>query len=152
MLKKEKWKVQEAKAELAKSRGSETSFQSSSFSMQTEKRIKPEASDDSIHVRHVKCKQNGKHLHYITTFTVLLVNPKAYKKVIVLNLMAQLWCIVRETFITRPDWTSAHCLLIIHARAVYSPRATVMLYIFSQRFWPPIHSHKQKSSMIIVKT
>lgn len=59
MLKKEKWKVQEAKAQLAKFTGSQSSFQSSSSSTHAEKRFKHEASEDSIHAEHVKCKQNG---------------------------------------------------------------------------------------------
>lgn len=77
MLKKEKRKVQEANAQLVKLDGSRSFVQSSSSSMQTEKILKHEASEDPIHAEQVKCKQNGERsntlykfsLHYITTFT-----------------------------------------------------------------------------------
>lgn len=59
MLKKEKCKVQEANAQLVKLDGSRSFVQSSSSSMQTEKILKHEASEDSVHAEHVKCKQNG---------------------------------------------------------------------------------------------
>lgn len=59
MLKKEKHKVQEANAQIAKLCSSQSSLQSSSSSTDTERRIKQEASDDSTHAEHVKYKQNG---------------------------------------------------------------------------------------------
>ncbi|XP_034164034.2 kinesin-like protein KIF6 isoform X1 [Pangasianodon hypophthalmus] len=62
MLKKEKRKVQEANAQLAKFSGSQSSLQSSSSSMHAEKTLKREASQDSIHAEHVKCKQNEAEL------------------------------------------------------------------------------------------
>ncbi|KAK2843671.1 hypothetical protein Q7C36_011886 [Tachysurus vachellii] len=65
MLKKEKHKVQEANAQIAKLCSSQSSFQSSlssSSSTDNEKRIKQEASDDTTHAEHVKYKRNGAQL------------------------------------------------------------------------------------------
>ncbi|XP_027027796.2 kinesin-like protein KIF6 isoform X3 [Tachysurus fulvidraco] len=62
MLKKEKHKVQEANVQIAKLCSSQSSLQSSSSSTVTEKKIKQEASEDSTHAEHVKCKRNGAEL------------------------------------------------------------------------------------------
>ncbi|XP_058254853.1 kinesin-like protein KIF6 [Hemibagrus wyckioides] len=59
MLKKEKRKVQEANAQLGKFIGSQSSLRSSSSSMNSEKRLKHEASDDSVHAKY---KRNGAEL------------------------------------------------------------------------------------------
>lgn len=59
MLKKEKRKVQESNAQLAKFSTSQSSLRSSSSSSHAEKSLKHEASEDSVHAEHVKCKQKG---------------------------------------------------------------------------------------------
>ncbi|KAM9467074.1 kinesin-like protein KIF6 [Clarias gariepinus] len=59
MLKKEKTKVQEASAQLAKLGASQSSFQSSSSATYTEKRSKHESLDDS---KQGNCKKNGAEL------------------------------------------------------------------------------------------
>ncbi|KAK3563225.1 hypothetical protein QTP86_018278 [Hemibagrus guttatus] len=59
MLKKEKRKVQETNAQLAKFSGSQSPLQTSSSSTDAEKRLKHEASDDSVHAEHAKYKRNG---------------------------------------------------------------------------------------------
>ncbi|KAF4084312.1 hypothetical protein AMELA_G00127240 [Ameiurus melas] len=62
MLKKEKRKVQDANAQLAKFSGSQISLQSSSSSTHAEKSLKHEASGDSVHAERVECKQKGAEL------------------------------------------------------------------------------------------
>ncbi|XP_017332102.1 kinesin-like protein KIF6 isoform X2 [Ictalurus punctatus] len=62
MLKKEKRKVQESNAQLAKFSTSQSSLRSSSSSSHAEKSLKHEASEDSVHAEHVKCKQKGAEL------------------------------------------------------------------------------------------